>query len=259
MCRAVTNMLEALLKGKLPGEMKNREDVLTSMIFGAFRREPTKRRILEFLNKAEPISGSKPDFAKCCQIKYEDYEFWPQWSNQDIGSCEPDVFIGIDRAKEKPLYVLIEAKYDSGISSPATTDGPINHQLAKEWCHLKRKADEKNAEPWMIYLTKDFGPSDPKKDFQEAFQEVKNKRGEQAANDMHISWLSWRSLSDLYSNDSDAALKDISDAARCLGLIWFQTEWCYEILPESNYKFGNRQREFSWPPNVYRNTWRFSA
>lgn len=88
-------MLEALLKGKLPGEMKNREDVLTSMIFGAFRREPTGKRLLEFLDKAEPISGSKPDFAKCCQAKYDHYEFWPQWSSQDIGSCEPDVFIRI--------------------------------------------------------------------------------------------------------------------------------------------------------------------
>ena len=256
-------MLEALLKGKLPGEMKNREDVLTSMIFGAFRREPSGRRILEFLNKAKPIkpiSGSKPDFAKCCQVKYGDYEFWRQWEpTQNIGSCEPDVFIRIDRDKEKRLYVLIEAKWDSGISSPATTEGPINHQLAKEWCHLKREADRYNAEPWMIYLTKDFGPSDPRKDIQEALREVKNKRGEEAANDMHISWLSWRSLSDLYNNDSDSTLKDISEAARCLGLVWFQTEWRYEILPESNYKFDNRQREFSWPPNVYRNTWRFSA
>ena len=56
--------------------MKNREDALTSMFFGAFRREPSGRRILEFLNKAERILGSKPDFAKCCQVKYDDYEFW---------------------------------------------------------------------------------------------------------------------------------------------------------------------------------------
>ena len=159
-------MLEALLKGKLPGEMKNREDVLTSMFFGAFRREPTGRRVLEFLDKAKPILGSKPDFAKRCQVKYDDYEFWPQRRpTQNIGSCEPDVFIRIDRDKEKPLYVLIEAKSDSGISSPATPDGPINHQLAKEWCHLKREAG-RYKEPWMIYLTKDFGPSDPRKDFE---------------------------------------------------------------------------------------------
>lgn len=64
------------------------------MIFGAFRQEPTGR-ILEFLNKAEPISGSKPDFAKCCQIKYEDHEFWPQWFTSDVGLCEPDVFSGL--------------------------------------------------------------------------------------------------------------------------------------------------------------------
>ena len=122
-CCAVTDMLEALLKGKLPGKMENMEDALTSMFFGAFRLEPTGRRILKFLNKAECISGSKPDFAKRCQVKYDDYEFWPRWHSQDIGSCEPDVFITIDRDKEKPLYVLIEAKYHSGISSPATTDG----------------------------------------------------------------------------------------------------------------------------------------
>ncbi len=251
-------MLEALLKRKLSREMENMEDVLTSMIFGAFRREPTGRRILEFLNKAEPILGSKPDVAKRCQVKYDDYKFWPPWHSQDIGSCEPDVFIRIDRDKEKPLYVLIEAKYHSGISSPATTDGPINHQLAREWCHLKRIADRDNAEPWMIYLTKDFGPSEPKKAIQEALHEIKDKQSE-AANDIHISWLSWRILSDLYINESDAALKDISDAARCLGLVWFQTKWRYEILLESNYKFDNRQREFSWPPKVSLNTWRFSA
>ena len=256
----VTDMLEALLKRKLPGKMENMEDVLTSMIFGAFRREPTGRRIFEFLNKAIPISGSNPDFAKCCQVKYNDYEFWPQWpTSRDIGSCEPDVFIRIDRDKEKPLYVLIEAKYHSGISSPPTTDGTINHQLAKEWCHLKRIADKDNAEPWMIYLTKDFGPSEPRKAIQDAFKEIRDKQGNAAENDMHISWLSWRILSDLYINESETALRDISDAARCLGLVWFQTEWCYEILPQSNYKFDNQQREFSWPPKVYRNTWRFSA
>ena len=252
-------MLEALLKGKLPGEMKNREDVLTSMFFGAFRREPTGKGILKFLNEAERILGSKPDFAKCCQVKYGDYEFWPQWPSQDIGSCEPDVVITINRDGGKPLYVLIEAKYDSGISSLATPDGTIKHQLAKEWCYLKREADWKKAEPWMIYLTKDFGSSGPKKAIQEALDEVKVKQSE-AANDIHISWLSWRSLSKLYDdNESDAALKDISETARCLWLVRFETEWCYEILPHSNYTFDSWQREFSWPPKVYRNTWRFSA
>ncbi|MCY4612966.1 MAG: hypothetical protein OXB94_05020 [Nitrospira sp.] len=136
----------------------------------------TGRRTLEFLNKAECILGSKPNFAKRCQVKYDNYKFWPQWSSQDIGSCEPDVFITIDRDKKKPLYILIEAKYHSGISSPATTDGTINHQLAKEWCHLKRIADKDNAEPWMIYLTKDFGPSEPKKAIQEALREIKDKQ-----------------------------------------------------------------------------------
>ncbi len=232
-------MLEALLRGKLTGEMKDREDVLTSMFFGAFRREPTGRQILEFLKEAEPIAGSKPDLAEHYQAKYGDYEFWPRWSSQDIGSCEPDVFIRIERDKEKPLCVLIEAKYHSGISSLASTDGTINHQLAKEWCHLKRKADEEGAEPWMIYLTKNFVSSEPKKDIQEAVDEVKKKQGKVAANDIHISWLSWRSLSELYSNKNGAELNDISEAARCLGLVWFQTEWCYEIQ-QSNYTFDNR-------------------
>lgn len=180
-------MLEALLKGKLPGDMKNREDVLTSMFFGAFRREPSGRQILKFLEKANPILGSKPDFAKCCQVKYDDYEFWPRWDRQEnIASCEPDVVITINRDGGKPLYVLIEAKSDSGISIQATPDGRINHQLAKEWCHLKRRADQAKAEPWMIYLTKDFDPSEPRKAIQEALREVKDKQSE-AANDLHIN------------------------------------------------------------------------
>ena len=71
--RTVTDALEAVLKRKLPREIKNREDALTSMIFGAFRREPTGKRILEFLNKAECILGAKPDLAKCCQVNYGNY------------------------------------------------------------------------------------------------------------------------------------------------------------------------------------------
>lgn len=166
------------------------EDALTSMFFGAFRREPTERRILDFLKKAEPIEGSMPDFARCRQVKYDDYEFWPRWpSTENVGLCEPDVFIRIKRDKEKPLYVLIEAKYHSG---------PTNHQLAKEWCHLKKRADEENVEPWMTYFTKDFGPNEPQKAIEEALDEVKNKKNE-AANGMRISWLSWRSLSDLFT------------------------------------------------------------
>ena len=157
------------------------------MFFGAFRREPTGRGILKFLNEAERISGSKSDFAKCCPVKYEAYEFWPQWPSQEnIASCEPDVVITINRDGGKPLYVLIEAKSDSGISIQATPDGRINHQLAKEWCHLKRRADQAKAEPWMIYLTKDFDPSEPRKAIQEALREVKDKQSE-AANDLHIN------------------------------------------------------------------------
>ena len=233
-------MLEALLKRKLPGGIENKEDVLTSIIFGAFRREPTGKRILDFLDKAECIVGSKPDFAKCCPVKYEAYEFWPPWPSQEnIASCEPDVVITINRDEGKPLYVLIEAKYHSGKSSQATPDGPINDQLAREWCRLKREAHKKKAEPGMIYLTKDFGSSEPRKAIQEAVDEIKVKQSE-VANDIHISWLSWRSLSDLDIDESDTALKGIPEAARCLGLVWFKTKWPYKILPNSNYTFDNR-------------------
>ncbi len=92
-------MLDALLQGKLSREQENMEDMLTSMVFGTFRRVPAYRGLLPFLREADQIIGTHPlpqthnDYS----ADYDHYEFWPSWQEFDnVASCEPDVVINLD-------------------------------------------------------------------------------------------------------------------------------------------------------------------
>ena len=257
-------MLEALLHGKLSREQENMEDILTSMVFGAFRREPAFQGLLPFLGKAEEIIGTNPlsQNHNNYTVRYDKYEFWPPWQEFDnVVPCEPDVVIELNADKDRNILVLIEAKYHSGISSTSSEDITITHQIAKEWLHLDREAKKRNCIPWLIYLTNDIGKSDPKKDIDDAQNEINEKYGSDDTN-LTISWLSWRTLSELFgqkleNNTQSPALRDISKLAKHLSLVYFGGI-SVSILPEPQYKFEIDSIKFDWNfHNQHSATWRF--
>ena len=95
-------MIEALLQGKLSNEQENMEDLLTSMVFGSFRRMSVEQGLLPFLRESEEITGICPltQNNKLYSAEYGRYEFWPSWQGFDnVDSCEPDVVIKLDAGK----------------------------------------------------------------------------------------------------------------------------------------------------------------
>lgn len=259
-------MIEALLQGKLSTEQENMEDVLTSMVFGSFRRAPADQGLLPFLMKAEDIFGSCPLTKYCNQYSagYDQYEFWPFWQGFDnVDSCEPDVVIKLDAGNEKGILVLIEAKYHSGISSLTSEGTTITQQIAKEWLHLDREAKKHNRKPWMIYLTTDLGKIHSIKDIDEAHREIKEKYNIDAA-ELTISWLSWRVLSKLFNkrqknNFLSSAMSDIGRLARRLNLVNFEGIPGFKPLPRFQYKFKKDNIiVFAWNFHMQQITaWRF--
>ena len=257
-------MLEALLERKLSREQENMEDLLTSMVFGSFRRMPAAQGLLPFLRKSEDIIGTSPLIQndKLYSAEYNQYRFWPPWQKfGNVDSCEPDVVIRLDAGIEKDILILIEAKYLSGISSFSSKGPTVSHQIAKEWLHLNRKAKKCNCIPWLIYLTTDMGKNARKKDIDEAQKEIIKKCGKHATKPT-ISWLSWRVLSKLFderSNDNfqSSAIRDIRKLADRLNLNYFEGIPDFKLLPTFQYKFKD-EISFDWNFQIHRNNmWRF--
>ena len=152
-------------------------------------------------------------------------------------------------------------KYRSGLSSYASDDGIITHQLAKEWLQLCRRAGEAYV-PWLIFLTIDIAV--PAQDIEDAKNEIKAKL---LAHEIHsipnISWLSWRRLGDLFKSQSkmstSPALNDVSQLIRLLGLTYFDGFSGHEELYEINYKFKKSVIKYNWKfSDVPQSKWRFT-
>ena len=253
-------MLEALLLGKLSREQENMEDVLTSIVFGTFRKEPVDQGLLPFLRSAEDIIGTCPIFQNYSDYsaEYDKYKFWPSWQGiNNVAPCEPDVVIELNAVANKNILVLIEAKYQSGVSSKSSKDKIITHQIAKEWLHLNQRAKERNCTPWLIYLTADIGNSSPKDDIDEAQEEIKKKCTTDETN-LTISWLSWRTLSKLFGQKQDSGtLRDLGNLAEHLNLIYFEGIPVLESLPQVQYRFDDSIK-FNWDFDFHHSvTWRF--
>ena len=241
-------MLTALLKGKLSSEQENMEDVLTSSVFGVFQYSDTSDALIQFLNKSKPVYGGKPieNDATGLHVNFKDYNFWPQWSGIDgVDNCEPDLVVKIHNANGKNLLVGIEAKFRSGKSSCSTNHGSISDQLAKQWVHLYRKANKEACTPWLIYLTADT--CTPEQVILESKDELNDKLGNSdEAQQLRISWLSWRELVELFKHSDKKQLSELSSLATYLGLAYYKGMGSFDPLPDFHYRFRADYKRFKW-------------
>ena len=241
-------MLTALLKGKLSSEQENMEDVLTSSVFGAFQYSDTSDALIQFLQKSKRVYGEVPieDDTDGLQVSFGDYEFWPLWSGiEGVNNCEPDLIIEIQNSTGKNILVCIEAKFKSGKSTFPSIDGEISDQLAKQWVHLYREAQNKSCMPWLIYLTADTAT--PKRAIRESKDELFNKPGfSNEAQQLRISWLSWRELVELFNHSDKQQLSELSSLAKYLRLAYYKGMGRFDQLPEFRYKFRADSKRFNW-------------
>jgi len=221
-------MIAALLHGKLSAKQENMEDILTSIVFGVLKQLPPDRILLPWLSMARSEDGRTLSPGEFLRPDVQaDYDFWPQWKENECGFCEPDLALQLTlpQSGTQRWVIGIEAKYLSGKSSIA--DDQQLHpydQLAREWDNLASIARKKNREPFLIYLTADF--RFPVDEICASRKEFQRKRvGKQP---FECYWLSWRHLSallDRIHNEQVPSyvelLKDLGDTLRKLELTFF--------------------------------------
>jgi len=230
-------MVEALLKGKLSREQENMEDILTSITFGLLKYIPVNEGLLQLLSFAYDINDNKlpNSLHECTNAKYE---FWPLIQDYH-NSCEPDVLIEVSSIKDKYL-ILIEAKYNSEKTSLKEKNEFVGDQLAKEYMNLLSTTKKKNAQPLLIYLTKDVFI--PKNEIETSISELKNKA---QIDNIQLFWLSWRHIT-LIKSSNKMILDLISLFRERLNLFFFEGF----RLDEINQKFGwNYIQNFDWAIN----------
>lgn len=226
-------MLAAEIYGKMSGgnpAHERMEDILTSYVLSLFRYL-NKLKIMEgFLRKARNIDGHNLTVAK---IKSGDVFFWPLFNFGGTNSREPDAFIGLEEENGRKTAIVVEAKYDSGLSNVLGKGKPseenevkkllekeskslikFGHQLADEYCGLKcgkwvfRKIHSKcdpqvyrtQAErKCLLYITSHY--EFPKGDIKEVIEASKDTNRCKRASEScavnagkEIYWVGWRDL-----------------------------------------------------------------
>ncbi len=209
-------MLLAQLHNKLTRSEEESEDLLTSNVFGAFKYSGNLGLLCRFLSGARLRRGSGPILslgdASACK-----YRFWPPFPGGDEAGCEPDLVLRFDHTDGSRSLIAIEAKYRSGKSSRATSDGDVNDQLAREWLCLRHEAQRLGCARFaLVYLTADVGM--PKADIDEAIDELDRKRGITA----DVAWLSWRRLPRLLDGAAEPILRDLDRLLRRAMLVEFE-------------------------------------
>ena len=158
-------MYLAELRGKLSGDIENKEDVLTSNVFSFLKYAPRQIFLSRFLDIFN-IHVSKKELIDA------KFEFWPSYDD----GTEPDVVISVG-----DYYILIEAKYRSGFGQK---NGFISHQLDREYYEGKQTANQLNKQFLMATITADSF-NKPK-----LFEDIKQTVKEE------IFWLNWQKIPD---------------------------------------------------------------
>jgi hypothetical protein len=124
-------MIEAELRGKVPSELQDVEDLLTSAVFGLLQYVPPSIFWPTVLTRAESCKG-KLFVERCKELgahipNYEkvDVHFWPV--HQRFG--EPDLLLVFSGGNQLPLCFIIEAKLWANKSGREQQD-QLNRYLA---------------------------------------------------------------------------------------------------------------------------------
>jgi len=120
-------MIQAELRGKLP-EIENKEDILTSNIFGMLKYLPPQKGIFRILEAAKDYSEKRSSFIENLKAQsidlndYDDveYHFWEY--SQEYG--EPDIILIIKDSEghRTDLMLCIEVKFQSEKSGTGEYD-----------------------------------------------------------------------------------------------------------------------------------------
>jgi hypothetical protein len=242
-------MIEAEIKGKVP-EVQNKEDILTSNVFGLLKYLNQRDLILQILYQARTLSGKS--FLDSVDFSLEKYipkfYFW----KQIVGYGEPDLIIKFEKEDDSALLLCIEVKYYSSKSGEGDDD-----QLLRYFRGMTKFANLSESNfLGVIYLTK--YPS--RKEIAESLNHIQNK-GDIAAEDK-LFQLKWTQITEaIESYDKrqlgtveKMILKDLINYLKYKNLIGFskfsfQSE-AFNIKPDHYYE-ATKFRGFTFLRNVF--------
>ncbi len=222
-------MLDAIAHRKLPQQVLNMEDVLTSCVFGTLLREEyVPLYLIPFLNQAQNINGEQPLQRIPGDISIS-ISFWPWLQGKEQG-CQPDIVIEYSDG----TLLLVEAKHLSGKSNLLVdTDDSLNancegdclddlsdknifyaDQLTREWDVLFSTCQSTQCQ-FLVYLTAHH--SFPFSEVEESLKEIKDTATRKKMGSA-LLWLSWRDLSSLLEKSKDRDIVNLWRYMNHIGL-----------------------------------------
>ncbi|WP_409271464.1 hypothetical protein V1499_18410 [Neobacillus sp. SCS-31] len=241
-------MLKAFVHGKVPSELENREDILTSNVFGTLNYLSNGSLICSLLrnslnvnNQTLHIEGENP------QVRMW---FWPR-----LERSEPDLLLSLKTDSQSYLF-LIEVKYFSGKSGedPAELEAENNlnqkfyDQLAREYWDLhsgslyeKIGTEYKTAKKVLIYLT--LNHVFPKQDIENSLRTIRREKAEFRNPELYwLSWLTFHNELSVWSPSSEGDSKIKEDLLRYLERKGIKSFRGFQLVGENllNWKFHSQ-------------------
>lgn len=222
-------MLEAISHRKLPQQVLDMEDVLTSCVFGTLVREEFRSLyLMPFLRQAQNLNGDRPlqGIPEGVQINVS---FWP-WLQGNEQGCQPDVVIDF----KEHAKLMVEAKHLSGksnriidIDEEKSANCEVDclddlrdkvilyaDQLTREWDVLLNTCQSTHSQ-FLVYLTAHH--SFPYSDVAESLKEIRSTVTREIM-ERGLLWLSWRDLYSLLEMRRDRDIENLWRYMNHLGL-----------------------------------------
>ncbi len=192
----------------------NSEDNLTSYFCSAFRYFANNEVLIEFLREASKINGQKLILS---EIKNIQVYFWPKFNFPETRNRESDVILIFEEDGGRIVAMVIEAKYNSGLSNMPDEINEdrkkynkntitLGHQLSDEYCGImcgQWLSDGLEGQliqaDWklLVYITSNY--EFPLDDIDQAIINIKRRKCKNtkhycSSSVFEIYWLSWRTL-----------------------------------------------------------------
>ncbi|RDU37089.1 hypothetical protein DRW41_10410 [Neobacillus piezotolerans] len=240
-------MLKAFVHGKVPSELENREDILTSNVFGTLNYLSNGSLICSLLrnslnvnNQTLHIEGENPHVRMW---------FWPR-----LERSEPDLLLSLKTDSQTYLF-LIEVKYFSGksgedpegIEAENILNQKFYDQLAREYWDLhsgslyeKIGTEYKTAKKALIYLT--LNHVFPKKDIENSLRTIREKTDFQNPKLYWLSWLTFHNEMSVWSPSSGGDSRIKEDLLRYLERKGIKSFGGFQLVDEEllNWKFHSQ-------------------
>ncbi len=209
-------MIEAFKNGKL-GKILDKEDLLTSTVFGLMKYDEENKLIRLFFEQARDKSGNRlklPDFDEI------EYYFWPRFKDINNNDKEPDLVLILrnDSDHKKDFLILVEVKNWSGAGENqlSTYYESLRNFSLKRYYNYENISGFGDNRRCMVYLTR-F-------DYEE---DIKNVGDDDTSIPVYgLRWIKLKEICCVEEDCNDCVLcllkRDLNDFLSCFSFKMFE-------------------------------------